>query len=220
MINLKLKLVVLQWNESINSTKYLGMFLDSKLKFKDHIDYLIKKVNSFKGICYKAIHFLPFECRRNLYFAYIYPLILYGLYVYGMCTKTLFQDLCVAVNKLLRVLQGLPRDSPTAELYTNFNTLPLNLLLHYVIIKLVYQSKHDFNISNTISRLFISNNNIHNYSTCSCNKLHVQSSMITKYNSCVNIGTLLWNSLPNNLTSILSFNVFYNHLCKYLQESN
>ena len=37
----------------INSAKYLGVFVDDKLTFKTHIDYVISKISRHTGILYK-----------------------------------------------------------------------------------------------------------------------------------------------------------------------
>ena len=57
-------------NEMINTTetaRYIGIIIDSKLKFQSHISLLEKKLARFVGILTKLSHFLPQEALLNLY---------------------------------------------------------------------------------------------------------------------------------------------------------
>ena len=60
----------------VNSIKYLGIIVDHKLNWLDHITYVKAKIS--KGICimYKARKYLNKNSLKNLYHAYIYPYIL------------------------------------------------------------------------------------------------------------------------------------------------
>ena len=52
-------------------TKYLGVILDDKLTFKEHIDYMVSKLIKGKYIITKLRRCLPFEVLRNTYNAHI-----------------------------------------------------------------------------------------------------------------------------------------------------
>ena len=41
------------------SCKYLGKLMDNKLNFKDHVDHVSKKLNTFCGLGYKIKSFIP-----------------------------------------------------------------------------------------------------------------------------------------------------------------
>ena len=51
--------------------KYLGIIIDNKLTFAQHIDYLKTKLNKGNAIIAKLSHFSPETVVRNLYFAHI-----------------------------------------------------------------------------------------------------------------------------------------------------
>ena len=42
-----------------DSAKYLGVYLDSKLTFRDHIEHVTKKMNKFSGMIYKVRDIYP-----------------------------------------------------------------------------------------------------------------------------------------------------------------
>ena len=66
-----------------NSCKFLGVILDHKLSFKNHIDLVLSKISRHSGILYKIKSCLPIATRLNYYFAFIYPYLSYNVIVWG-----------------------------------------------------------------------------------------------------------------------------------------
>jgi hypothetical protein len=48
----------------VSKVKYLGVWIDNRLKFRDHIDFLMKKCSAIMGILYKLKNVLPFSVKR------------------------------------------------------------------------------------------------------------------------------------------------------------
>ena len=72
-------------SEMINTTetaRYLGIIIDSKLKFQSHISLLEKKLARSVGILTKLSHFLPQQAFLNLYYFLIHSQLLYALAVW------------------------------------------------------------------------------------------------------------------------------------------
>src|SRR6267154_373085 len=63
--------------------KYLGILIDHKLDWQDHIDFIYKKLLKFCGIFYKIRDLLPFQCLKMVYFSFVYTHILYGIEIYA-----------------------------------------------------------------------------------------------------------------------------------------
>ena len=42
--------------------KFLGVIMDNKLKFKDHVDHVSNKLNEFFGLVYRIRHLYPLNC--------------------------------------------------------------------------------------------------------------------------------------------------------------
>ena len=55
----------------VDHCKYLGVRIDNKLTFKDHIGYIITKISRYTGILYKIRDNLPMKNRLDYYYAYI-----------------------------------------------------------------------------------------------------------------------------------------------------
>ena len=73
--------------------KYLGVLIDSHLTFRQHIDELIKKVSRGIGILYKLRPYVTTKILTSVYYAIIYPFLLYGITVWGVASKTLLNPI-------------------------------------------------------------------------------------------------------------------------------
>ena len=72
-----------------------------------------------------------------IYFAFVHAHLAYGIEIYGNAYINHLNRLMI-LNKLLRILQKAPRDTPVVKLYANFNTLNLPDLYTYHILKFVH----------------------------------------------------------------------------------
>ena len=90
----------------VDSCKYLGVIIDSGLKWKDHIDYVHNKLIKYSSIFNKLRNMLPSPCLKSIYFALAHPHILYGIEIYANTRPTYLKPLNVLNNKLLRILQN------------------------------------------------------------------------------------------------------------------
>ena len=78
--------------------KFLGVTLDNKLNFKDHINNMSSKVKSANGILWKLSQFCPSEVLTKIYYALVYPYLIYGVEIWGNSSK-------VALDRLGRLVQ-------------------------------------------------------------------------------------------------------------------
>ena len=67
-------------NESIDEiekTKILGVIIDNKLNWKEHIAYIADKLSRGIGMIIKARHYLNKDALLSLYYGFIYPYLTY-----------------------------------------------------------------------------------------------------------------------------------------------
>jgi hypothetical protein len=195
----------------ISSTKYLGIIIDDKLNWVEHIKSLTNKVSSLIGIMYRNKNWLPSYCKRNIYFALVYSNLVYGIEVYGNATLSNLEPLIKKCNNLLRVLQNKPRRTHLFELYSNFTTLPVNLLFKLFTMKLIHRCLYDVsNVPCVISNLFTRGLTIHSHNTRQKNSFILQN---TVYHKSISFyGPSMWSNLPLHLqdtTSLPSFIKLY-----------
>ena len=70
------------------SFKYLGITIDNKLTFGEHVNDILKKLAKFNGMMYKAKNYFPKTCLLKMCNSFIKPIISYGILIYGSTTKT------------------------------------------------------------------------------------------------------------------------------------
>ena len=53
------------------------------MDWSTHIDYVYNKLLKYIGMFYKLQYKVPSKCLRNIYYAFVYPQILYGIELYA-----------------------------------------------------------------------------------------------------------------------------------------
>ena len=82
-----------------HSAKFLGLIINSNLDNKQHINMLECKVGRAIGILYKLKNTFPQIILKQLYFALIHPLLLYGVITWGSTFTTYLHRLQIFQNK-------------------------------------------------------------------------------------------------------------------------
>ena len=207
--------------EPIACCKYLGLLIDEKMKWKDHIKFVEKKILKFVSIFYKIRDKLPKKCLKSLYFALVYPHILYGIELYANTNKSYLNKLHVLNNKILRTLQRKHKKFRVASLYEGYNTLPINLLHERQLLLFIHKCiHHNDKLPSIFAKYHNDNTDIHDHDTRQKTNLHVALHSTSFGQRCVNYkGGKQWNSLPNNLKterSTLKFKkMVYKHLLSF-----
>ena len=58
-------------------TKFLGVYIDEHLSWKDHISYLCKQISKPIGMLFRSRFYLSSKTKLILYYSLIYPYITY-----------------------------------------------------------------------------------------------------------------------------------------------
>ena len=58
----------------VTSVKYLGVIIDNKLKWDEHISYIVDKCSNGIGLIKCARNFLPIKCLVSLYYSFFLSL--------------------------------------------------------------------------------------------------------------------------------------------------
>ena len=68
----------------VEKTKFLGVIIDKRLSWKDHISYISGKIARGIGVIAKARKYLLKNSLINLYYSFIYPYLIYCNHVLGI----------------------------------------------------------------------------------------------------------------------------------------
>ena len=160
----------------VNSCKYLGVYLDSGFKWNEHVDYVYKKIIRFVGIFYKIKTLIPKDSLSKLYYAFVYPYISYGIEVYANACNEVLDKLIKANNKILRIILNKKYDTPSVELYKEFNVLSIPMLHEMKLLQLLYKFYHCKSmLPEVFQNYFMTNNVVHYHNTRSKFNLHISS---------------------------------------------
>ena len=91
--------------ELVSSFNYLGITIDRKLKFSDHISIIETKISRAIGIIRKFTYSFDIPTAITFYYCFIYSIISYGICVWGGC---------IAVYKHQSLLDKLDRAIQTS----------------------------------------------------------------------------------------------------------
>lgn len=94
-----------------NEVKYLGLLLDKKLLFKNHIDYTKIRAQKYIKIFYPLINkksFLNIHNKLLVLKVIFRPMMLYAGEIWGDCAKTHLKQLQITQNKILKLIFKKP----------------------------------------------------------------------------------------------------------------
>ena len=203
--------------ERTSCTKYLGIYMDKDLNWQKHIDYVHKKIVKFVGLFHKRRSFLPNDCCKNLYFAFVHSTISYGIEIYGNTFQTYLLIIEKTVNKILRILQcKRRRETHVIDLYKTYNTLPVSSLFKLHVLKFVHTFYHNKSkLPIVFHSYFKSNDSIHDHNTRHKSDYHIKLAS----NSITYLGSAWWNALNKHIKDIAYLRRFMNECKNFLWDN-
>ena len=97
----------------VECIKYIGVILDNKLLWIQHISYIKNKISKGIGIMYKARNYINKKALLGLYHTYIYPHFIYCIESWGNASNCHLDPLFVIQRRILRILSFSSYDVPS-----------------------------------------------------------------------------------------------------------
>ena len=110
----------------VNSAKYLGVMIDHKLNWIEHISYVKRIMSKGIGTMYKARQFLTKKALLMLYHAYIFPYMTYCIEVWGCASQTQLNCLFLLQKKIIRIMNFSHYLAHTNPLFLSMEVLQIN----------------------------------------------------------------------------------------------
>ena len=206
--------------DTTKNVKFLGVLLNDKLTWTDHIMYVKNKISKSIGILYKTRQYLNKNTLRNLYFTFIYPYLIYCVEVWGNACATHLDPLIILQKKCIRTITFSSRLEHTAPLFDQLDILNFNKLVTQRIALLMY--KHSNNtLPQPIHILFSRNDEFHNHNTRQSNHLHLPIGKREGiYKSFTFHGIHIWNYLIMHIPTNVSYACFKRSVKKHIQDND
>ena len=83
----------------VKNVKFLGVILDEKISWKDHINYISKKISKCIAIMFKLKNIVSKDTLKSLYYTLAYPYFTYCNVVWGNTFKTYMSPLIILQKK-------------------------------------------------------------------------------------------------------------------------
>ena len=185
--------------ETINETaktKFLGVIIDNKLSWKDHILYISGKLARGTGVLLKVRRYLMKETLISLYYSFVYPYLIYCNHVWGLACKTHMNTLFLLQKRIIRIIAGVNRRSHTDPIFKELKLLKCNDINTYLIGRLMHRI---YNGDITLLRsYFKKNKEVHQYGTRQINHYHVPPVKTELGKSALRFhGVVIWNKILN-----------------------
>lgn len=205
-----------------STTKILGILLDDKLSFKQHINNVTIKISKFLYIMYKLRNHFSTKVAINLYYSLVYPHLLYCITAWGNTHKYLLKPLEVLQRKILLHLNKIYNTrTNTSPLFKASKLLKLQDI--YKLCSAIYIYKINNNLSPKIIKDHLSHNQYTHHHNTRQPDNYIQrpcSVLLSSSKAFSFSGVNIWNNyVPANVKSKTSLTSFKKHYKEYLLSS-
>ena len=215
--------------DEVDTVKYLGILIDYQLTFKNQLDELSKKISRAIGVLYKLRPFVTTKILTSIYYAIVYPFLLYGITVWGNANKTLLEPIHILQKKIIRLITFndnypiLPGPLVhTLPLFHKHQILKIFEIHKLQVGKFVYESINDIGPSQSVLK-FTMACEIHDHNTRSAyqGNFFVDNVRTNRYGikSLKVEGGKIWATIPNNVKLSRTKTIFNNNYKKLLIET-
>ena len=182
--------------ERVHSTKFLGVIVDDKLNWKQHIGLLKGKLSKCIAVIYKASTILDSASLLTLYNSMFLPYISYCAEIWGNAFKSNLQCITIAQKRVVRIVAKVHKLEHTHSLFHKYSILKFTDLVRLKIALIVHKAKLRLLPPSIQHKFTLLDDNV-SYKLRSLGKFKVQYARTTKKSSCISVsGVSIYNSLP------------------------
>jgi hypothetical protein len=177
----------------VYEVKFLGIIFDHKMSWQPHIMHIKNKIAKGLGIILKARKLLNSKTLIALYYAFIYPYLLYGIEVWGNATLNKLDPLIKIQKRTVRIITFAKFREHTAPIFQLLNLLNISKIYLQRVSLFMFKLNHDM-LPKCFEQFCIRNTAYHNYNTRNQLKYHiplVNSSIYQR--SLIYRGVKIWN---------------------------
>ncbi|CAG9814003.1 unnamed protein product [Phaedon cochleariae] len=188
------------------TVKFLGIHIDEKLDWKNHIHNLNKKLCSATFAIYTIRKNIGIESAITVYYAYFYSLVQYGIEFWGHSVDV--NSTFVIQKRALRAICGIKRIESCRSHFERLKILTITNLYLYRLSLLAFKKKHELEQFT----------DVHNHDTRNKNKyIPPQFNYTVNRKGPLYMATKTFNHLPSSITEIVSLNIFKNKVKQFFQ---
>ena len=200
----------------VEKTKFLGVVIDNKLSWQDHINYISGKIARGIGILIKAMAFLNKETLVTLYYSFVYPYLIYCNHVWGSSCSKNIKRLFMLQKKAIRIMCNANPRCHSAPLFKELKLLNIWQINKFLVGQFMYKC-YRRTLPSVFDNYFVRTQDVHSYNTRQASLFFDLPRVKTNY--CKNgirfRGPAIWNDIirnkvsPDNSICTFKFNIKY-----------
>ena len=177
----------------VHKTKFLGVIIDNKIYWKDHVSYIAGKVSRGIGMMIKAKQYLQKEALLTLYYSFIYPYFTYCNHIWGATYVSNLSKLIRLQNANIRIMCNVKKLGSVALVYRELGIFKLTDINKYLIGMFRFCNGH---VPVLFNSFFAYNYEFHHDSTRSAQHFHIPPVKTNLGKTGIRYrGALIWNEL-------------------------
>ena len=202
------------------STKFLGIIIDNKLKWTEHITYVKNKISKSSGILFKARNYLDKKTLKQLYYSFVYPYLIYGIEIWGNASNIHLDPIIILQKRCIRIITFSHYLESTIPLFRTLEILNLKQIVIHRIMLMMYKNMLNI-LPKFISMMFKKNNEIHNYNTRRGNSLHTSVGKHENMYKCFSFHAInIWNYMIRYIPINIPYTRFKRLTKVYIQNND
>ena len=206
--------------ECVTKTKFLGVIIDNKLKWNDHITYVKSKISKTIGLFYKMRQYLGRKALVNLYYILVFPYFIYCNEIWGNASSVHLDPIIKIQKRCVRIITYSDYLSSSEPIFQTLNILNFRKLVVQRISLLMFKI-YKSDVPKPINILFRKNNTYHSYNTRRSDNLHTPVGRTEAiYKTFSFYGVHIWNHISSNIQIDVSYTSFKCIVKTYIQNNN
>jgi len=138
--NKKLKKIkTIKWDgipiEQVSQTKYLGLIIDSKLTWSNHLIEMKKRTQKLNGMLYYLSKFFKRKHLKRIYQTLVQPIYRFGIIHWGNAADYRLRGVVTSQKYAIRIITGSKRNEETGKKFGELEILKLKELYQYEIAR-------------------------------------------------------------------------------------
>ena len=202
--------------EKVEHFKFLGVIIDSKLSWVDHIQFMKKKISKGLGILCNAKRVLKLPALLTLYYSFIYPSMLYCIEIWGFASKECLMSILRLQKHAVYIIKSVPIWTESVPMFQSLELLTVFEIYTFKIAMCMYKYVHN-QVADWVNELFPRTYEIHNRVTSQSDQFYIPFSWPSTVCKSMRFKVpLIWNSIFDDVDVFCCIGTFNSHLKKYL----
>ena len=193
--------------ECVDGIKYLGVFIDNKLKFNQHVYNQCAKISKKIGFFKRIRRYIPLNCAVTIYNTLILPYFDYCSSIIFMSNSENIRKFQVLQNRAMRTVLKCDYRTPINDMLTILGWLNIEQRLKFNALVMIFKIKNEMYPAYLQRNVNYITNSFYNLRNTGDFRLPLYRRAATQ-NNLLYKGIQLFNSLPSNLKTEQNLNKF------------